>query len=253
MDSLTSAVRRVVALQVRSSKPLAIILAGHNGSGKSTMWEKQLASVLKIPLINADRMMLSILPEHSTKKRLPKWAQEVRDRDVSWMKVAQEGVQAFVAKALINKVPFAMETVFSHWEVKEDGTIASKIDQIRQMQEAGYYVLLFFVGLHSAELSVARVDTRVSRGGHAVDPERLITRFPRTQRAINQALRVTNAAILVDNSREKEAAFTVCQVRTSDEVLFDWRDNAEMPPPHSVLAWLNIVAPREQIPLASGF
>ena len=38
------------------------------------------------------------------------------------MRVAQNGVQAFVAQALSQGVPFAMETVFSHWVEHADGT-----------------------------------------------------------------------------------------------------------------------------------
>ncbi|MER9227780.1 zeta toxin family protein [Mesorhizobium sp. M0664] len=250
MDKLGPAVRRVVALQIESSKPLAIVLAGHNGSGKSTMWQQQLAPVLKIPLINADRMMMSILPEPRRSGALPHWAQQLRDDDQSWMRVAQKGVEAFVAQALANKVPFAMETVFSYWQPQDDGTVVSKIDQIRQMQAEGYYVIIFFVGLTSAELSIARVETRVSRGGHAVDPQKLLDRFPRTQKAINKALEVADAAILVDNSRDREVAFTVCHVRAGNEALFDWRDNGDAPPPASVLAWLDLVAPREDQPPA---
>jgi hypothetical protein len=102
MNELLPAVQRVVELQKLSEKPLAIVLAGHNGSGKSTMWYGHLSSVLKIPLINADRMMLSMLPEVRPRQRLPGWASELRDNDRSWMKVAQEGLQAFIAKALID-------------------------------------------------------------------------------------------------------------------------------------------------------
>ena len=39
------------------------VLFGHNGSGKSTMWYEHIVDNIQIPLINADRMMLSILPE----------------------------------------------------------------------------------------------------------------------------------------------------------------------------------------------
>lgn len=50
------------------------------------------------------------------------------------MEVAQKGVEAFVAQAMARKVAFAMETVFSHWQPLEDGSVESKIDLIRQMQ-----------------------------------------------------------------------------------------------------------------------
>ncbi len=56
--------------QIYGEKPLAIILASHNGSGKSTFWYTKLADVLKIPFINADRLTLSILPEPEGNGRL---------------------------------------------------------------------------------------------------------------------------------------------------------------------------------------
>ncbi len=76
------------------------MLAGHNGAGKSTMWRQRLSGQLEIPLINADRLMLSILPEPDGNGALVTWAQALRDNDQSWMKVAQDGVQAFVGHAM---------------------------------------------------------------------------------------------------------------------------------------------------------
>ena len=121
MTSLAPAVDAVLAAQKESNKPLAIILAGHNGSGKSTLWKSHLADRLRIPLINADRMMMSVLPDpNEDDGTLPVWAVNLRDKNPSWMKVAQRGVSAFVAQAMSQKVPFAMETVFSHWKVSSD-------------------------------------------------------------------------------------------------------------------------------------
>ncbi len=236
---ITDALFRLFDAQRSSAKPLAIILAGHNGSGKSTFWRKDLAPAMRMPLINADRMMLSILPEPP----LPSWATSLRDRDASWMKIAQKGVEAFVAQAMAHGAPFAMETVFSHWRVGPDGMVESKIDLIRQMQSAGYFVLLIFVGLTNADLSVARVATRVAEGGHAVQTKKLRERFPRTQLAVARALTVADAALLTDNSRTEAKAFLPCQVRLRAEVLFDLR-NQPRRPPAEILAWLDRVAPR---------
>ncbi|MBI4814767.1 MAG: hypothetical protein HY791_00835 [Deltaproteobacteria bacterium] len=108
MRTLPTAVEYLLVAQRKSKKPIAIILAGHNGSGKSTMWYGHLADTIQIPLVNADRMMLSLLPQ--TGARLPEWAERLRDTNQSWMQVAQQGVQAFVAKAMTRQVPFA--TVF---------------------------------------------------------------------------------------------------------------------------------------------
>lgn len=244
MTLLVGAVDHVLKEQKSSKKPLAIVLAGHNGSGKSTMWYKHLADQFQIPLINADRMMLSILPEVAPGDKLPGWASSLRDEDKSWMKVAQQGVQAFVVQAMANKVPFAMETVFSHWQPDGNGGFESKIDLIKDMQAAGYYVILFFVGLSNVQLSMARVSTRVAEGGHNVDGKKLIERFPRTQNAIKLASSVADSAILVDNSRESSKAFTVCRIQMLEQEVFDLRNNKGKKSP-VVLEWLNVVNPRE--------
>lgn len=241
MSNLRAAVARVQDAQIASKKPLAVVLAGHNGSGKSTLWYERLAGRFQIPLINADRMMMSVLPE-ANERGLPAWASRLRDTDGSWMQVSQRGVQAFVAQAMLHGVPFAMETVFSDWRAQADGRIASKIDLLREMQEAGYFVLLLFVGLASDQISIARVSTRVAKGGHAVQESKLISRFPRTQRAIAAALDVANAAILVDNSREPKHAFTVCHVRLSDEIIYDRRRERHHVPAE-IQAWLAKIVP----------
>lgn len=240
--TLSEAVSQVLEAQRASGRPVAVVLAGHNGSGKSTMWRDVLSPRLKIPLINADRMMLSILPEPDRDGRLADWARDLRDGDETWMKVAQDGVQAFVAHAMRGKVPFAMETVFSYWTLGPDGRRLSKIDDIRDMQRAGYFVLLFFVGLTSADLSVLRVATRVQQNGHDVPQDKLMSRFRRTQWAIEAAATVADAAILVDNSRTAAEAFTVCRVQLRDQVLFDMRQAAGGVP-RAITDWLDIVSP----------
>lgn len=240
---MTSAIRQVRETQEKRKKPLAIVLAGHNGSGKSTMWRRSLADELQMPLVNADRMMLSILPEQASDGALPTWAATLRDTDESWMKVAQQGVQAFVGHAMNAKVPFAMETVFSHWQPRDDGTFDSKIDQIRQMQAAGYFVLLIFVGLASVQLSIGRVQTRVQENGHAVPEDKLRERFPRTQMAIAEAIKVADASLLADNSRTPAQAFTVCRVQVEDREIFDLRGGARSAP-SVILRWLDRVSPR---------
>jgi predicted ABC-type ATPase len=206
------------------------------------MWRKTLASQLQIPLINADRMMLSILPVPNSEGTLVGWAADLRDKDQNWMLVAQQGVNAFVGHAMQAQVPFAMETVLSHFKEREDGSFESKVDLIREIQEAGYFVVLFFVGLTDINLSILRVRTRIAENGHAVDASKLTERFPGTQKAIRHAPEVADAAILVDNSRDEAHAFTVCTVRRKAETLFDLRI-AETSVPVAITKWLNIVCP----------
>jgi predicted ABC-type ATPase len=242
LTTAIAALRQVLDAQEQTRKPLAIVLAGHNGSGKSTFWRRSLADELRMPLVNADRMMLSILPEAGGDGALPDWASDLRDTDQSWMQVAQQGVQAFVGHAMNARVPFAMETVFSHWHVGDDGQVESKINLIRDMQREGYFVLLIFVGLANAALSISRVATRVQEHGHAVPEKRLVDRFPRTQKAIAAALDVADAALLTDNSRQPAQAFTVCRVQITGTEIYDIR--AATAPPRVISMWLDRVSPQ---------
>ncbi|MRW90484.1 toxin [Duganella sp. FT80W] len=185
--TLKTALGMVRGAQRTTGGPLAVIMAGHNGSGKSTMWNTYISPQFKIPLINADRMMMSTLPEPDLDGSIPHWAKKLRDTDEDWMRVAQKGVQSFVGQALVRHASFGVETVFSHWRDLGGGQFESKIDLIEEMQAAGYFVLLVFVGLSNAPLSIARVATRAARGGHTVSTSRLLSRFPKTQNAIRLA------------------------------------------------------------------
>lgn len=242
MTALKGAVDQILSSQAKTDKPLAIILAGHNGSGKSTMWRKILSQKLELPLLNADRMMLSILPEAQSDGSLVDWARELRDTNLGWMQVAQNGVKAFAAHAMAAKVPFATETVFSHWDERPDGTVASKLDMITDLQAAGYFVLLFFVGLSNADISILRVSQRVLEHGHDVDTGKLVSRFPRTQQAISRALGVADASILTDNSRDEKQAFTVCRVQLGGAALYDIRES-DRKTPLAITEWLDKVSP----------
>ena len=220
--SLQKLLRRAIRGQAR--RPIAFVLAGHNGSGKSTLWYRRLVGELQIPLINADRLTLSILPSADRGQPLPPWAQRFRDNDERWQRLSQEAVEAFVSLVTEKRIPFAVETVFSHWRPRGDGTFESKADLIRSLQQAGYFVVLVFVGLASAHLSVLRVLTRKAQGGHDVPLQKLYERFPRTQRAVGHAAPIADMTIMFDNSRSLRRAFELVRVQRGAEVLFDCRD-----------------------------
>ena len=100
-----------------------------------------------MPLVNADRLTLSLLPPIGSDQKLKSWASRLRDKDERWQRLAQDGVQLFMGLAMDQRMPFAFETVFSYLEKQPDGTVKSKIDIIRTLQAHGYFVILLFVGL----------------------------------------------------------------------------------------------------------
>jgi predicted ABC-type ATPase len=202
-------------------KPLAFVVAGHNGSGKSTLWYERLASKVQMPLVNADRLTMSILPEVNP---LPDWARQLRDHDDRWQKLSQNGVGLFRRLIMEQQIPFAYETVFSYWEPRPDGTHSSKVDDIIQMQEAGYFVILLFVGLANVELSMLRVESRKRKGGHDVPVDKLRERFPRTQTAVGYATGFADMTLMFDNSRTEHEAFALVRAQKKKRILFDVRD-----------------------------
>jgi predicted ABC-type ATPase len=206
-------------------RPAAFVLAGHNGSGKSTLWYERLASKLEMPLVNADRLTASILPPvHDTSEALPKWARQLRDEDERWQTLSQEGVRTFVSLIMERRIPFAFETVFSHWVPRADGTYESKAEIIELLQKQGYFVVLLFVGLASVDLSILRVETRKEQGGHGVPLNKLKTRFARTQKAVGHAAPLADMTLMFDNSRKPEEAFTLVRAQRGENILYDCRD-----------------------------
>lgn len=207
------------------TKPIAFVLAGHNGSGKSTLWYERLADHLEIPLVNADRLTMSILPEPSGEpSRIPPWAQKLRDENETWQALSQSGVKLFRELIMEKQQAFGFETVFSHWKALPGGKVESKVDDIRKMQRRGYMVVLIFVGLTSLSLSILRVQNRKRTGGHGVDSDKLRDRFPRTQKAIGVASKVADLTLMVDNSLDEKRAFQFVRAQRKRTVLFDARD-----------------------------
>ena len=213
------------ALSKGPEKPVAFVLAGHKGSGKSTLWNDRLVTQLRIPLINADRLTLSILPPIGDRQPLPVWARRLRDKDVRWQLLSQEGVLAFISLVIEKRMSFAFETVFSYWKQRSDGTFDSKAEIIETLQDKGYFVVLLFVGLASVDLSILRVETRRAQGGHDVPTNRLRARYPRTQKAVAHAAPIADMTIMFDNSGGLSGAFALVRAQRKKQVLFDCRDD----------------------------
>ena len=230
--------------QAAGRRPLAIVLAGHNGSGKSTIWYDQLADTLQIPLVNADRLTLSLLPPTGQDQKLKPWAATLRDADGRWQRLSQDGVQLFMGLIMDQGMPFAFETVFSYYQPQADGSIKSKADTIRTLQHRGYFVVLLFVALASADISILRVSTRRAQGGHDVPESKLRTRFPRTQQAVRLASSIADLTVMFDNSRGLREAFTIARVQRRRNVVYDCR-TAEADPEfvRTARVWLDVLAP----------
>ena len=139
------------------------IIAGCNGSGKTTAFRKQLSDRLgNPPFVNPDIIAKQIDRDHQY---------EVRTS------AARETIER-INDNINNGLSFCFET-----------TLASRsyINTIRKAHENNYKVYLYYFWLESAELSVQRVHQRAMEGAnnpevdnHSIPEEDLRRRYPRS-------------------------------------------------------------------------
>lgn len=161
-------------------QPVLIVLAGPNGSGKTTFFDEYLER-LGLPFVNADRVARTL------REARPEAPTDEIDRLAFTQAEALR--RAFVDAGL----SFCTETVFSD-------PVGAKLGLIEAARSRGFVVFLVFIGLESADLSVGRVMQRVQQGGHDVPDEKLFSRFPRTLANLRAAIPIADEAFVFDNS-----------------------------------------------------
>jgi predicted ABC-type ATPase len=67
-------------------------------------------------------------------------------------------------------------------------------------KDAGFAIVVFFVGTASVEINLARVQNRVKMGGHDVPEEDQRRRYPRTLANMRKLLPLADLAFIYDNS-----------------------------------------------------
>jgi predicted ABC-type ATPase len=163
------------------------VLAGGNGSGKTTFYENFLAHS-GIKFVNADVIARAIDPYNPEKVSYDAAiiAGEIRED------LIKEGLS------------FCFETVFSH---------PSKVDFLGKAKSLGYEIILVYIHLETSNLNEARVWQRVESGGHSVPVEKIYSRIPRTMRNISLALPLSDETRLLDNSSKDDPFRQVAVVR----------------------------------------
>jgi predicted ABC-type ATPase len=90
---------------------------------------------------------------------------------------------------------FTFETVMSS---------PDKIELLAKAQALGYKTYLYYVATEDPQINVKRVHHRVTRGGHNVPTDKIISRYYRSLDLLLQAIKHTNRAYLFDNSGENQ-------------------------------------------------
>lgn len=112
-------------------------------------------------------------------------------------------------KLLERSESFTFETVMSD---------SSKIEFIKKANDLGYRTYLYYVTTESSTINEKRVENRVEKGGHNVDPAKIRSRYIRCLDLLPHAILASNRAYLFDNSGDE--AELEAKVTDSREVQF---------------------------------
>lgn len=168
-----------------SNRPRLIIIAGPNGSGKTTATEALIGHewANSATYINPDNVAQEIFGDWNSPEAVKK---------------AADYCDNLREKLLAEKKDMIFETVFSS---------PSKLDFVRRAHEAGYFIRIFYIGTENPEINAARIARRYMHGGHTVPIDKVVNRYFRSLANIVSAVRIADRVYLYDNSVDNRAAF----------------------------------------------
>lgn len=158
--------------------PKLIVIAGPNGSGKTSVTGK----ILEHEWIDG---CVYVNPDNIAQETFGDW-----NRPDAILQAAQSAAR-IREECLVNKTSLCFETVLS---------APDKIDFIRRSKAAGYFIRLFFVGTDSPAINASRIAHRVMEGGHDVPLPKIIGRYSKSIANCCAAVRMVDRAYIYDNS-----------------------------------------------------
>lgn len=163
-------------------KPILIVIAGPNGSGKTSITTKILHHewVKECVYIN---------PDNIAKEKFGDWnnPQAIIDAANLSKEIRQNCVENF--QSLI------FETVLS---------ASDKIDFILDAKKRGYFIRIFFVGTDTPSINASRIAQRVMEGGHDVPITKIISRYSKSIANCAVCAKIADRLYVYDNSIDFE-------------------------------------------------
>ena len=165
-------------MTTEGERPRLLVVAGPNGSGKTTVTEQGLAHEWfgGCEYINPDLIARDEFGDWNSPEAVRKAASLAEERR---------------EHALHMEHSLAFETVFSG---------PDKVDFIRRGLRAGFFVRLFFVGTESPTINASRVALRVMQGGHDVPIAKIVSRYYKSIANCAAVAREVDRLYLYDNS-----------------------------------------------------
>ena len=168
---------------VSSPRPARIyVLAGTNGAGKSSIAGAMFLAQ-GTEYFNPDLAAREIASQNPG-------ISQADANSAAW----QEG-RRLLERAIAEKLDFAFEITLG------GRTITALVEKaVRQ----GIEVRIWYVGLTSVELHIARVKSRVRQGGHAIPEERIQERYVQSRLNLIRLLPHLTELLLYDNSEDAD-------------------------------------------------
>lgn len=161
-----------------SHKPVLIVIAGPNGSGKTTITSK----ILRHEWLE-DAVYIN--PDQVAQDKFGDW------NSVEAVMQAAQYCEKQREDCLENKQSLIFETVLS-----SDG----KVDFIRRAHDAGYFIRIFFVATSHPSINASRIARRVMKGGHDVPITKVISRYYKSILNCKRCATLADRIYIYDNS-----------------------------------------------------
>jgi predicted ABC-type ATPase len=161
-----------------SNKPKLIVIAGPNGSGKTSITSQ----ILKHEWV---KNCVYINPDDIAQNELGDWNSPIAVLEAA--KIATERRENCIAK----KESLVFETVFS---------ASDKLDFLQRAKDEGYFIRLFFVGTNHPSINASRIAHRVMQGGHDVPISKIISRYAKSIGNCCVASAIVDRLYVYDNS-----------------------------------------------------
>ncbi len=145
-------------MTIGKHRPVLIVIAGPNGSGKTSVTTK----ILQHEWLEDSEY---INPDNVARDIFGNW------NDLEAVIKAANYCSEWREKCLIEHRSHIFETVMS---------AVDKVDYILRAKKAGFFVRLFFVSTESPTINAKRVAKRVIDGGHDVPIPKIISRYDKS-------------------------------------------------------------------------
>lgn len=159
-------------------KPVLIVVAGANGSGKTSLTSKIVSH-------GWSEGCAYINPDNIARDQFGDWNNPENSLKAS---VVAENMRV---RLLSERKSMTFETVLS---------MPDKLAFMRDAKDAGYFVRFFYIGTLSPAINAARVAQRMMEGGHAVPIEKIISRYPRSIANCVVGCKIADRGYVYDNS-----------------------------------------------------